>query len=88
MYRRLAFITLAVLLAYAPIDNTLASQGISSHSKAAHSGPHHTTSPRHHAAGSNSSNETYHSQLTRAKSEWRQSSHRNNSSASYQTATP
>jgi len=84
MYRRFAFIAPAVLLAYAPIDNALAS---SSHPKTAHSSPHHTISPRHHALGSDSSNESYHSQLTRAKSEWRQALHHGNTSSSFQTAT-
>jgi len=84
MYRRFAFIAPALLLAYAPLDNALASN---SHSKAAHSSPHHAISPRHHALNSDSSNESYHSQLTRAKSEWRQSLHRSNSSAPFQTAT-
>jgi hypothetical protein len=83
MYRRFVFIAPALLLLYAPIDNAVANSGISSHSRTAHSTPHHTISPRHRAPGSDSSNENYHSQVTRAKSEWRQSLHRSNSSASF-----
>ena len=49
--------------------------------------PRHAISPRHHALGSDSSNESYRLQRLRAKSEWRQALHRGNTPASFWTAT-
>ena len=87
MYRRFGFVALAVLLAYAPIDNALAGHGSGNHSRVAHASPRHAVSPRHHSLGSDGSNENYRSQRLRAKSEWRQALHRGNTSAPFQTAT-
>ena len=88
MYLRFVFIALAVLLAYAPIDNALAGHASGTQSRTAHSSARHTISLSHHALGSDSSNESYRSQLLHAKTEWRQALHRGNSSARFQTATP
>ena len=88
MYRRLVFLASAVLLAYAPTDNALAGHGSGSQSRTAYSSPRHAISARHHALGSDGSNEIYRSQRLRAKSEWRQALHRGNTSAPFQTATP
>ena len=88
MYRRFVFLAPAVLLAYAPIDNALAGHGSGSQSRSAHFSPRHATSPRHHALGSDGSNESCRSQRLRAKSEWRQAINRGNKSAPFQTATP
>jgi hypothetical protein len=88
MYRRFVFIAPAVLLAYAPIDNALAGHGSGSQSRTVHSSLRHTISSSHHALGSDSSNDSYRSQLLHAKSEWRQALRRGNSSAPFQTATP
>jgi hypothetical protein len=87
MYRRFGFAALAVLLAYAPIENVLAGHGSGHHSRAAHASPRPAVSPRHHTLGSDGSNESYRSQRLRAKSEWRQALHRENTSAPFQTAT-
>jgi len=87
MYRRFVFVPLAVLLAYAPIDNVLAGPGSGSQSRTAHTDPRHAISPRHHALGSDGTNESYRSQRLRAKSEWRQALQRGNTSAPFRTAT-
>ena len=88
MYRRFVFVALAVLLADAPIDNALAGHGAVGQSRTAHSSPRQAISPRHHAAlGSDGSNESYRSQRLRAKSEWHQALHRENTSTPFQTAT-
>ena len=79
MYRRFVFVALAVLLAYAPIDHALAGHGTGSHSRAAHASPRQAISPRHHALGSDGSNESYRSLRLQAKSEWRQALHRSTS---------
>ena len=86
MYRRFVFLTLSVLLAYAPVD-ALAGQGSGSQSKNADLRSHHAISPRHHAVGSDNSRESYRSQRLRAKSEWRQALHRGNTSPPFETAT-
>jgi hypothetical protein len=85
MYRRFVFLALSVLLAYAPID-ALAGQGSGSQSQNAHLRPHHAISPRHHATSSDDSRESYRSQRLRAKSEWRQALHRENTSVPFRTA--
>src|SRR6516164_2732207 len=87
MYRRFVFFALAVLLAYAPIDNALAGHASGNQSRTAHASPRHAMSPRHHPRGSDGSNESYRSQRLRAKSEWRQALHRGNTSAPLQTVT-
>jgi hypothetical protein len=88
MYRRFIFIAPAVLLAYATIGNALANHGSGSQSRTAHSSPRHAISPRHHALVSDNNNESYLSQLKRAKSELRQALHHGYSSAPVQTAAP
>jgi len=85
MYRRFVFLALSVFLAYAPID-ALAGQGSGSQSQNAHLRPHHAISPRHHATSSDDSRESYRSQRLRAKSEWRQALHRENTSVLFRTA--
>ena len=82
MYRRFVFLALSVLLADAPID-ALAGQGSGSQSQLR---PHHAISPRHHATSSDDSREGYRSQRLRAKSEWRQALHRENTSVPFRTA--
>ena len=84
MYRRFVFLALSVLLAYAPID-ALAGQGSGSQSQNAHLRPHHAIS-HHHVLGSDDSRESYRSQRLRAKSEWRQALHRENTSVPFRTA--
>src|SRR5215470_17271876 len=62
MSRRFVFLSLPLLLAYAPIDNALAGRGSGSQSKSAHSSSSYAISPRHHALGSDDISESYRSQ--------------------------
>jgi hypothetical protein len=87
MYRRFAFLALALLLAYAPIDNALAGHGSSNECRSAHSSPRRAISPRHHFLGPDGRNATYRSLRRQAKSEWRQAQHGGNNSAQVRTAT-
>ena len=56
---RFAFLSLLLLLEYAPIGDALASDGTSSKPRTAHSGPSHAISPRHHTLGSDGKYGTY-----------------------------
>jgi hypothetical protein len=82
MHRLLAFVALTLTIASAPIGDASADSraGHKSTSKAravqSHSG--HGTSSRYHARATDGDNGTYHSQLLRDKSEWRQARRRAN----------
>jgi hypothetical protein len=79
MYRRLAFLSLPLLLAYAPIDDALAARQSNGQSRNIQQRSGHATSSRHHARGADRDGGSYRSQLLRNKSEWRQAQHRTHS---------
>jgi len=83
---RFAFLSLLLLLAYAPIGDALAGDGTSSKPRTAHSGPSHAISPRHHTLGSDGKYGTYRLLRLRARSEWRQAQHRGNAPATVRPA--
>jgi len=78
MYRRLIFLALPLLLAYAPIDAALAGHRSNGQSRNVQQRSGHATSSRHHAHEADHEKGTYRSQLLRNKTEWRQAQHRGN----------
>jgi hypothetical protein len=76
MYRRLAFLTLTLLFAYAPIGDALAGRQSNSQCKNIQQRSGHAASSRHHARGADRDRGSYRSQVLRNKSEWRQAQHR------------
>jgi hypothetical protein len=78
IYRRLAFLVLPLLLAYAPIDDALAGHRSNSQPRNVPPRSGHATSLRHHAHAADRDKGTYRSQLLRNKTEWRQAQHRGN----------
>jgi hypothetical protein len=87
MSRRLAFLALPILLAYAPIDGALAGDRSNSQSSSVQPRSGHVTSSRHHTRATDRDKGTYRSQLLRNKSEWRQAQHRGNKPAPVRSAT-
>ena len=88
MYRRLAFLVLPLLLAYAPIDDALAGHRSNSQPRNVQPRSGHPTSSRHYAAHeADRDMGTYRSQLLRNKTEWRQAQHRGNNPAPVRSAT-
>ena len=91
MHRLLAFVVLALLIAHALIGDAFAGsrKGHDSTSKSgsAHSGLGHNSSSPYYARAADSGKGTYHSQLLRDKSEWRQARRRGGTPASVPPAT-
>ena len=87
MYRRLAILSLITLLAYAPIDDALAGHRSSRQSRSVQPLLGYATSSGYHARGADRDKGTYHSELLRNKSEWRQAHHRGSNPASVRLAT-
>jgi hypothetical protein len=85
MYRRLAFLVLPLLLAYAPIDDALAGHRSNSQPRNVQPRSGHPTWSRHYAHEADRDTGTYRSQLN--KTEWRQAQHRGNNPAPVRSAT-
>jgi hypothetical protein len=92
MHRLFASVTLALLIACAPIGDasadSLAGNKSTSKARAVQSHSGHGTSSRYHAAGGADDGQgTYYSQLKRDRTDWRQARRRASASAPVPAAT-
>ena len=81
MCRRPAILSFILLLASASIDEALAGNWSHGQSAGVQSRHGHATASRHNIREADRENGTYHSEVRRNKSEWRQAQHRGNNPA-------